>query len=346
MAQLDLLDEILQISEGGKRSLDCLVIADFKNPPSKIELKLGALKAQEIFPKTGRHELEIFEKISLEKFAAKPLKSIWHMEEAIIGHSIVLKMSHVLGDGVSLVLWLKAQLGENVSLEKLELKKFKQKKNSPYKKMLPSLKLFTTKTPSNQRKYQRFSLEHSEDFGPFSLNDFLSLALLDSIPYARKALWVPVNVRQKGWSGFGNGLSRMRIYPPNESLSLKEKLRFIKKQKREAMDSGEIFLAPDNFDIKNPLKQKLIKAWINRPWADWGSLSFSHMHDRGNFFSSPEKIWGITNIPEKLNVSVFAYTKGPETFVTVVSDGEVDELHISHFIQEFRMNFEKIQALR
>lgn len=70
------------------------------------------------------------------------------------------------------------------------------------------------------------------------------------------------------------------------------------------------------------------------------------MHDRGNFFSSPEKIWGITNIPEKLNVSVFAYTKGPETFVTVVSDGEVDELHISHFIQEFRMNFEKIQALR
>lgn len=344
MVRLDSLDEILILSEGQSRSLDCVLAFELENLPSIQQLNAGALKAQSLFPKTSSHEIEIRSETDLETFANRPLKSHWHIEEAIIGKTLALKMSHVLGDAVSMILFLKAQLGEEVTPKPIELHQFKSKKNTPYKSMLPSSAWGDGS--GDKRIIAHCELLHEAQYGEFSVNDLLSLALLRSLDHSRKALWIPVNVRKDPWNGFGNGLSRIRLYPlDKKNASIAEELKFLRLQKKEAWSSGELFLPSPDFKLDSFLKKSLLRLWINRPWADWGTISFSHIHDKdGQLPGNIRKAWGITNIPAKLHAGLFALTINDRTFVTIVAENSVDKKTLDDLLKRLGDNFEIIKS--
>lgn len=342
--KLDVLDEILLLSEGKTRSLDCVIILDVSLVPSLEELKKGAIRAQSLFPKTSKFEVSFSREDSIEHFINRPLKSIWHLEEAIIGNSVAFKMSHALGDAVSMILWLKAQFGHEIVNDKLSLHRFGKKRNSPHTGLRPSQKWPLNGINSEVRRVEEIVLHHDECHSEFSVNDVLSLAVLKALPVKRKALWIPVNVRKESWRGFGNGLSRMRLYPPKGNLSIIEELRFIRNQKRAAWNSGELFLPDENFSL-SPLRNTLIKAWIRRPWADWGSLSLSHLYDKSNLFPEALRIRGITNIPEKHQAGLFAFTRKGETILSLSMDGEVAEENIAReLLIGIKYHFDSIRS--
>ncbi len=345
--KLELLDEIILLGQGSVRSLECVFALELLEAPDLPILKTGAEKAQKLFPKTGKHPLEINHYSSLETFINEPLPDLWHLKQGIIRNDnkiiLALKMSHVLGDAVSMILWLKTQLGDEAHTSEIKLQTFPSKKDSAHRNFLPSEVWPGSAAVSSDRRLTYLTLEHEEKFSDFSVNDILSLAILKSLPLERKSLWVPVNIREKAWEGFGNGLSRMRIYPSKKVISVKEELLFIKSQKKEARSSGEIFSPAPGFKIEGKVKQGLFKIWLNRPWADWGSLSFSHLHDRNNILPECDGVWGGTNLPEKQQAGIFAFTKKNRTWLTLTMDAKsFDESKAARILSQVQENFDLI----
>lgn len=347
--KLDPIDNIILIGQGSVRSLECIFAIELPVMPDIPTLKSGAEKAQKAFPKTGKFPVEINNYSTLETFTNEPLESLWHLKEGIIRKDnkliLALKMSHVLGDAVSMILWLKFQLGEEIPLSAIKLQTFPPKKDSEHRHLLPSKVWPSDAKISSDRKMLFATLEHEDIYGGFSINDILSLSILRSLPVDRKSLWVPVNIREKSWEGFGNGLSRMRIYPSKKALPLREELSFIKRQKKEARISGEIFSHSGELNLEGNIKQGLFKLWLNRPWADWGSLSFSHLHDRNDVLSGCDGVWGVTNIPEKQQAGIFAFTKKNKTWLTLTMDAlSFDESMANHILSDIQMHFHKIKG--
>lgn len=346
--KLELLDEIILLGQGSVRSLECIFALELAHAPDLQTLKIGAEKSQKMFPKTGKHPVEINHYSNLETFINEPLPDLWHLKQGLIRRDnkviLALKMSHVLGDAVSMVLWLKTQLGDESPAANIKLQTFPVKKDSAHRNFLPSEIWPKKATISSDRRLAYLTLEHGDKIGDFSVNDVLSLAILKSLPLERKSLWVPVNIREKAWEGFGNGLSRMRIYPSKNPVSTKEELLFIKSQKKEARNSGEIFSPAPDFKIEGKVKQGLFKIWLNRPWADWGSLSFSHLHDRDAVLPDCDGVWGVTNLPEKQQAGIFAFTRKNKTWLTLTMDSvSFDESKADQILYKVQENFESIK---
>lgn len=341
MNHLRFLDEVLKFTEEGTRSLDCVFAIELETIPAEEILQDGILKAQKAYPKTSRLAIPILKEKSLDEFMNRPLKDEWHLEEALIGNVLALKMSHVLGDALSMMLFLKTQLSGIISENDLELHRFPRKRDTPYRSKGIS-EVWPKGQVTSKREFLHFTLTHESIPGPYTLNDLLSLAILNSLPVKKKSLWVPVNVRRGPMSGFGNGLSRMRIYPPKENLSLPEQLAFIRQQKRESWKNGEIFLPEKEFKL-NPANKLLLKTWINRPWADWGSISFSHLTDT-DILPMAKKVWGLSNIPKKLTTGIFAYTHDGQTDFTLTYDRSVKSDDIKNLMNLIQENFARIKG--
>lgn len=335
--KLQLLDELISLGHGKLRSTDCLIAVTL--PPGVLP---DPERAQKIFPKASLHPIKVSEFSRLEDFAASFLPTPFHLEVAVIREEVpllALKMSHVLGDAVSMLLFLKAMLGQDVKDEELLLKDFPKKKDTPYRDLLNS-KLWPRKQkPGLTRGIVRARVSHEEKNVPV-LNDLMLYSLLESLPFSRKGIWVPVNVRKNFWKGFGNGLSRLRVYPP-KGANLQEKLNHIRKQKQEAMRNGEVALPPEDFDILNRHHRLLYELWVNRPWADWGSLSLSHLSNSQGFLDGMDAVWGISNLMPHHQAAVFAVTNSTHTDFTMTFDDTVvkieeAELLLNTFISHLR----------
>ena len=312
--QLQLLDELIALGHADVRSTECIIAVRTDIETLQIE------RAQKIFPKTASFPISIKSHPTLEAFLGEKLPDPLQLELSRIaeGNLLALKMSHILGDAVSMLLFLKALLGQEVSGEEMELRNFPRKKDTPYRDILNSTLWPRKGKISTQRKILRETLIHGEQNGPV-FNDLMLFSLLESLPYNRKAVWVPVNVRKEFWKGFGNGLSRLRVYPP-KGANLPEKLAHIRKQKQEAMTNGEVALPPPNFDIKNRHQRLLYELWVRRPWADWGTVSLSHISNRQGIVDGFNEVWGISNLMPAHNGAIFAMTSGGKTDFTLTYD--------------------------
>ena len=308
--KLQLLDELIARGHGDIRSPDCIIAVDRTGLPEP-DLKRIRFQATEKNCET------------LGEFLGTKLADPFQVEVAKIreGNLLALKMSHVIGDAVSMFQLLKKLLGHEVSDGLPELREFPRKKDTPYRDLLNS-KLWPRKgTPGSSRKFLYESLHHGERNTPL-WNDLMLYSLLEALPFERKSIWVPVNVRKDFWKGFGNGLSRMRIYPP-KGANLEEKLSHIRRQKQEAMRNGEVALPPKGLDL-NLLHQKILyELWIRRPWADWGSISFSHITNSQGFLDGFRNVRGISNLMPSQNGAVFAVTSGGVTDFTLTYDPSV-----------------------
>ena len=312
--KLQLLDELIALGHGEIRSTDCIIAINATDiPEPDIE------RAQRIFSKTAAHRVTLKNLPTMSDFLTE-LPSPLHIEVARIreGNLLALKMSHIIGDAVSMFLFMKAMLGQEVEDGLPELKSFPRKKDSPYRDLLNSTLWGKKKRQSSARKILTMTLEHGEQNAAL-WNDLMLFSLLESLPYSRKAIWVPVNVRKSFWKGFGNGLSRLRVYSP-KGASFAEKLAHIRKQKQEAMRNGEVALPPPGFDIHNRHQRILYDLWIRRPWADWGTISFSHLTNSSGFLDGFRDIQGISNLMPAHNGAIFAVTSGGKTDFTLTFD--------------------------
>lgn len=312
--KLQLLDELIARGHGDIRSTDCIIAISASNIPEP-----DINRAQRIFQKTSSHSVSLTELPTMTEFLTE-LPTPFHIEVAKIreGNLLALKMSHILGDAVSMFLFMKAMLGHEVEDGPPELKSFSRKKDSPYRDLLNSTLWGNKSRKSRERKFLFAGLQHG-DQNAAVWNDLMLYSLLETLPYARKAIWVPVNVRKSFWKGFGNGLSRLRIYPP-KGANFSEKLAHIRKQKQEAMKNGEVALPPAGFDIHNRHQKLLYDLWIRRPWADWGTISFSHLTNSSGFLDGISGFKGISNLMPAHNGAIFAVTNGENTDFTLTYD--------------------------
>ncbi len=313
--KLQLLDELIALGHGNIRSTECIIAVSAENiPEPDIE------RAQGIFKKTSSHPATFANFETLQSFLDKSLPTPFHIEVGRIRKEnlLALKMSHILGDAVSMFLFMKAMLGHEVEDGEPELKTFPRKKDTPYRDILNSRLWAGKKGKSFSRKFISMSLEHGEQNAAV-WNDLMLYSLLEALPFERKSVWVPVNVRKNFWKGFGNGLSRLRIYPPR-GVNLSEKLAHIRKQKQEAMRNGEVALPPPGFDIHNRHQKLLYELWIRRPWADWSTISLSHLTNSGGFLDGLENIHGISNLMPSHNGGIFAVTSRGKTDFTLTYD--------------------------
>ena len=94
------------------------------------------------------------------------------------------------------------------------------------------------------------------------------------------SVWLPVNIREKPFDGFGNGSSRIRIYADRAaSTDLATFSKNVRQQVRNAKKEGEWFV-PQRMKLESlpdSLLYSFLRVYFNRPWVDMGTLPFSHV---------------------------------------------------------------------
>ena len=131
----------------------------------------------------------------------------------------------------------------------------------------------------------------SQTVGGFRWNDCLLAAALDALAAwnerqgaktDRIGLWVPMNVRQERLRDFGNGASRIRVHrePVStvKSRAFLERCRSVRRMVYRKKRAGE--WAVPTLPVPNwmfPIAAPLLRRWLGRPWADFGTAGFTHL---------------------------------------------------------------------
>ena len=138
------------------------------------------------------------------------------------------------------------------------------------------------------------------------------------------ALWHPMNIRVDPFDGFGNGSSRVRIYrEPTDSLI--SRCHSVHRQMAWSKAHGEWHLPqPAVFSWPIALQRPLIKAILNRPWVDMGSMLFSHMEKAGplgdRLFEYAESLQWIGMLDRRFPAGFVGATHGATTWMTLTWD--------------------------
>jgi hypothetical protein len=233
---------------------------------------------------------------------------------------LLVQIDHIIADGISLLMFLNKQFDKVDINPNLELKTFPRKKNTPYKTWLPSQVLATHKGSSYaKRGYMYFCSEYKN-------NDQIIYAIFDSLKkmgLKRRSVWLPVNIRKKFFEGFGNAISRMRIYDNGVKVS---------KQKNECYKNGELMGVPN---IKlNALNKVLIRLFLTRPLIDYGSILLSHIDEKKlgtNILEKFPKIISILNLHQKHTVAIFVSSSTNNHYTITYDLNRIDEKQINVF---------------
>ncbi len=123
---MNAIDELIRIGAGDVRSLDCILRTKVSFPLQLDKLIAGAKHAQTIYPRTKELTISIKEDSDFDKFAMSPLPSENHIEEIFWKdngqHFLAFKMNHLIGDGTSIFLWLRAQLTGSSAPSEIKLR--------------------------------------------------------------------------------------------------------------------------------------------------------------------------------------------------------------------------------
>ncbi len=212
---------------------------------------------------------------------------------------LVTQVHHSLCDFVSLMQWLHLQLDAASPLapEPLALKRHDSAKRKSLYAFGPpcaSIRPARRAKPSHVRGFRTLSFAHEEvkaaikARGEHSYTDLLASICVATLQRwngaGRIGLWMPVNVRQSPFSGFGNGASRIRIYERTPDASFTARAVHIREQVRWSKTHGEWY-APDltNAMRRMPawLGDALFRAYAKRPGVDMATTTFSHIEKLG-----------------------------------------------------------------
>jgi hypothetical protein len=263
-------------------------------------------------------------------------------------------MHHALADGLSILLWLKAQLTTSGAIDfPLIIKSHpKPAKESVYK---------LSQTPdrfgrehvesiSSLRKWSSISFDkpllNFKDLG-FSYNDFICSVLFKAMnewfiqnrQWDQKiGLYIPVNVRENPYQGFGNGSSRIKIYDVDSELSYFETALAIREQVRWCKNNG-FWSLPTSLKALSKMPQWLsrflLKSYASKSGIDMGSMVFSHVESyKGleDLFSLFKDVKGIAQLYKAYSAGMTAVTLDQKTILTTTwDDAQLTESDIEFF---------------
>jgi hypothetical protein len=218
---------------------------------------------------------------------------------------LATRFHHAVADGLSAAMWISHQLqvaqGKeqpinqplhcNVPLLKHSSPSVRRSKFA-YSQPSTPLRTCTSQT-SNRRSWSSFTFEASQlkqlcrRLRGFTYNDLLAACALEVLMKwnaqvkngSQVGLWLPMNIRRYSSSGFGNGTSRIRIYPRYErDSSFIEKAREIRKQVTWCTEHGE-WVVPEVEALRRLptwLTARLLNAYLSTRLVDMGTAVFSH----------------------------------------------------------------------
>ena len=228
-----------------------------------------------------------------------------------LGTDLVCFADHAVADLISVLNWTRHQLNVAAKREppqkqpaksrrpKLQTHS-KPKRKNRHAQRGPSTALWRRfKTTSAKRDFVSIDIDAaswrtviSNNEG-FTYNDVLITILIEN--YFRWntkhqtstehiSLWCPINIRESPFEGFGNGSSRIRVYPrldPNSPFI--ERCRETRTQMRNAKKDGEWFVPSSSLltALPSPIMNRLARAYFNRPWVDMATAPFSHVEQLG-----------------------------------------------------------------
>ena len=235
-----------------------------------------------------------------------PVQQLLVENRGDLSAQLVTRFHHAVADGLSAALWLEHQLGVACGqespvasaspLRELELLRHPSPvRRSRFAYRGPSERLCGSGAKS-LRKRHWFTVaiptaevrERSGNRSDFTYNDLLATCALEVLRKWNRAhgkghkvgLWVPVNIRKKRSSGFGNGTSRLRIYARYaQESSLLDKCREIHRQVFWSSRYGEwaVPRSPPLMRLPLPVMGPLLRGYLNRPWVDMATGVFSHV---------------------------------------------------------------------
>jgi hypothetical protein len=182
-------------------------------------------------------------------------------------------------------------------------------------------------------------------------NAFLSTVLLetarqwnarDGAGTPAVGLWIPANIRAEPARGFGNGTSRIRVYNRyGASTPFAEKCRAVRAQMEWSQRHGEWALPAWSTRPRrwSPIGRRLLRAYLERPWADMGTLAFSHLRRTALDDLEPGLVAStavIGSLDRRHPLGVFAATGAGETTLSFVHDpGQLDDMSVRGLIEVF-----------
>jgi len=342
----NIIDELIRI--GNKRSCDTLFYAEIPNHYTNEFLQDGFQLALNHFSKTKHiyqnqnwihsdlpNRIEIVAGNTIDEFVEDWLnKHIDISQEHLIQQKIyqtpsnrylLCKMNHVLADGVSMLMFLEAQIKRNFRESKLILKELPPKKNTPYKFLLPSQVPMDFNGFSDHRSFLYFKTRK------FTNNEIIAgiFGALKALGVNRRSVWLPVNIRKSLASGFGNGISRMRIYD-HENISIKQ-------QKKDNYKNGELIGIPKIKKL-NMIMKWLVLGFLNRPLIDYGSILLSHFDENKagfNVLGEFNDIHGIINLHHRYSMSIYVHGCKEDHYTIVFDEKQIKLDTIKRFRDEF-----------
>jgi len=366
--QLTFLDYSFFLMSRPVRPLDFAMIAELESAPDLAELRRGAERAFGAYPTSackisGRAwvaddtpwdlaevdcsdtELEavLAERVALPFDLARERGVRQYMVRTPTRQLLLTHMHHALGDGVSLTLWLRAQLTGETSAAELRLKEHadpKYKSAHAFTKpshqfahetqgpLSPRRRWIDLRFPTARAKWGALGLSH---------NDLLCAVLLVSLrewerelpdfERRRRGLWIPANVRKEPRAGFGNGTSRIRVYDRDgDKTSFADIAREVRAQVRWSIRNGEWNVparASKILGYPRWLAKALLWLYAHRPAADYGTLSFSHVELPGQdpgLFARFSALSSVAPLFGGQSLSVTGIGIGGQTHLTLTWD--------------------------
>lgn len=233
---------------------------------------------------------------------------------------LLIQINHILADGISLLMFLNYQFHNIKQAIELKFKTLPRKKNTPYKYLFSSQILGGKSKLTDSRSYIYCKTNY------YSNNKVIKAIFiaLKKMGIERRSVWIPVNIRESFFDGFGNGISRIRIYDTGVE---------IKKQKLEAYKNGELMGIPD-FKL-TAFKKFLVKCFLNRPLIDYSSLALSHIDEKlmnQNILGDFEEIISVLNLHHKHSMGIFIHSN--------------DFNHITITYDTNKLSYDKVKMFR
>ena len=199
-------------------------------------------------------------------------------------------------------------------------------------------------SPSPARRWRTVEIPDAPHYGRsrlldgFTWNDALLAAALEAMTRwnerceastDRIGLWVPMNLREPQLAGFGNGASRIRVHRDPGAFGMKrsflERCRAVRREVEAKKRSGEWALP--SLSVPAPLAflaTPLLRRWLDRPWADFGTAGFTHLRrwpgDEDPAFGGVAGVEVVACLHHRHPIYFVAMPHRGRTFVTITWD--------------------------
>ena len=362
--KLKLLDYAFKLLDGPRSPQDFTLILHFDELPGVEGLQAGSKSAREHYPTTGSgREIEIKTRIDLDRFVNEPLGPKHPVKQGFNGTVLATRFHHAVADGLSAALWLGHQLSVAYGLKPsptspdLALRRAATSvRRSQFAYDGACDPLWTPNaTRSGARRWTTFTFPSSDlrqacrRAGKFTYSDLLAACALEIFTQwnqrhsqngpPRVGLWLPMNIRSRSLEGFGNGTSRVRLYPRYHSTaSLIEKAREVRRQVSWTTEHGEWAIPEIPIFTRLPgwVVGPALRRYLNRPTVDMATGVFSHADrwagDAREAFKHVDRIECVGLLHPRQSLAINAATHRGQTWMTFTYDTglmratDVDEL--------------------